>query len=132
MWCFCCPNHTELAFTRRSTVQPQHPYPGRWTKQPTFSNSCFSTQVLRHQTLACHPKLIGAGQLLVCSTENSAPFLCVYLFFLTKYTEILLQGSAGACYARFLPSQVAGLGPGTQDDGDACEPRFGVSKTPRP
>ncbi len=36
-----------------------------------------------------------------------------------------------AWYARFLPSQVAGLGPGIQDDGDACEPRFGVSTTPR-
>ncbi len=50
-----------------------------------------------------------------------------------EYTELLLQGAMqAACCARFLPSLVAGLGPGIQDDGDACEPRFGVSKPPRP
>ncbi len=33
-----------------------------------------------------------------------------------------------AWYVRFLPSQVAELGNTVQHDGDACEPRLGVSK----
>ncbi len=56
-----------------------------------------------------------------------------FLLFIGIY-RLLLQGAVHrAVYcARFLPSLVAGLGTGLQDDADACEPSFGVSKTLRP
>ena len=57
-----------------------------------------------------------------CFNRNIPNFFC-------KLGAVL---SAGCLCARFLPSLVAGLGPGIQDDGYACEPSFGVSKTPRP
>ena len=57
-----------------------------------------------------------------------------YFYFFNRNIPNFLQVGccAGCLCARFLPSLVAGLGPGIQDDGDACEPSSGVSKTPRP